>query len=986
MTKMCTCKTLALVAGSVAMIAASATGEGTGLETSNTVGNSDQIDRADLVKPSGSGEAVISSRVGTPFADGQVCTNAHLILDNSSTDYDNSKTTGGWDTIVLTDPNQNFCIGNTGDLTRQTYWFQFVANSTSALAHTCNSVSTDSSAQMYSGTCAGLTEIACSEDVCGPTTFNSYLYGEGLIVGQTYYVQVGAWTGTAAGPYTLDVISPAPDVTVCGLAAVNVLDNDGPCADLDWVQNGNAVDTPSVPAGQNNNYGCVEPDLGAGIGGTENDPIRFQALGAIASNTTVSVCGQGSVSFRSDSAPTALFVDFDWYTFTSPVDPANDLAGPPIVTREFLNYDYFSNGSHAFFVIQNGVDNLRGCDGDTVGDPDISFAASAYYPISPGTGAILDGNAHWTNSVLLEDGEGYNIIIRKTRFTSAPALCINPVGREYEFTMSFSNPPSGACCETDDTCSDNTFQFDCFGIYRGNGTLCNALPLGSECPVALPCPVGALVENVGAGEVIGGNDTINVGCNADPNPVTGQVIPIAPDTADCAANATWCGTTGNFQGNTRDLDWFRFILATDAQVTITLDAQVPMQMFMVETFDGNFIECDGETTVGFEQSTVKDGQIVLTETLCAGNYYVIPATNGFTDFQIKPNVPTDTGWDYVMSITCDTAPVGGFSEVGACCLKDATCFETDPCTCGNLNGLYYGEFSLCTDVNVLCCLTTCDGTETLENEDANGAVAGTPNCLDGYHDLFNGGCGADNHEQWTLGNFFYTGAANPPVGAVLVDPFLDTLLNQVWCGRVGEFFTNLRLDDLTVQANEDVRDTDYFRVQHSGGNLFATLTPDQFTGQVFLFEEKTPGGPTAVICDTVKFADTPIDAAARQTQNLASQTVLPCSTDALDFGIQVAGQYYLIVAAVNTVFGGNFDCAQGKTYTFSYGDTSCAPCSNVDGSVDLVTNLADLNLVLFNFGSSGNAPGTLGDTDCDGDTDLNDLNQVLFDFGNVVGC
>ncbi len=65
---------------------------------------------------------------------------------------------------------------------------------------------------------------------------------------------------------------------------------------------------------------------------------------------------------------------------------------------------------------------------------------------------------------------------------------------------------------------------------------------------------------------------------------------------------------------------------------------------------------------------------------------------------------------------------------------------------------------------------------------------------------------------------------------------------------------------------------------------------------------------------------------------------------------------------------------------------TCTPCSNVDGSLDLITNLADLNVVLFNFGASGNTPGTNGDTDCDGDTDLADLNNVLFNFGANVGC
>jgi hypothetical protein len=403
-----------------------------------------------------------------------------------------------------------------------------------------------------------------------------------------------------------------------------------------------------------------------------------------------------------------------------------------------------------------------------------------------------------------------------------------------------------------------------------------------------------------------------------------------------------------------------------------------MQLFVIETFDGNgFTECEGETTVGFEQSLVKDATITLTETFCAGDYYIAPATNGFTDYQVKPNVPSDLGWEYVMTVSCD--PV--LLEVGACCLKDTSCIETDPCSCGDMGGLYYGEDTTCADPNTLCCLTPCDGSETPESELANAAG---DNCEDGYHDIYNGGCDADDNADWQTADYLYLGDT-VGTGTVPVDPFLDAVLDQLWCGRIGEFIIDTRLADGTVWAGEQVRDTDWYRIQHTGGNLLATMSPEQFTGIVFLFEEKSPVGPGAVICDTVQPSDDTIAAAARQTQNLGSLTVSPCETMLLDYGVQVAGQYYLVVTSGNTVFGGDFDCAQGKSYRFSYGDTSCTPCTNVDGSLDQTVNLADLNLVLFNFGNTVPA-GTNGDTNCDGMVNLADLNAVLFDFGTNVGC
>ncbi|MCA9293079.1 MAG: hypothetical protein KDA20_04620 [Phycisphaerales bacterium] len=973
MTRTCTCKTLALVAGGVAMIAASAAGEGSGLQTSSTVGKS-SVQRGDEVKVPAQQANFVGSRTGGTAGD--ICANATTVACGGTLTTDNTKTSGGWDDIDLNDPDQNFCIGNAAAPLRATYWYKFVATDTSAVVHFCNSLATDSSVQAYSGTCAGLTEIGCAEDNCGASTFNGWMYLEGLTIGNTYYVQQGTWDGDpgsagySAGSYTIEIVCPGADCATCTGGAF--IDNDGPCSDIDFQQNGNPADTPSVPAGNNNNYGCVWPDTGVGPGGTENDPDRIQSLGTI---VNAQVCGSTFLSQRSDAPATTYFRDYDWYDFEAPVDAGN---GP----QESLTYDFYANTQKGFFILQNGADNLRGCVQLPPGvDDDVYFAAFGYYPLSGANGGVGDCNVHNTNTIVLDDGETFNMVIRTTRDFDGAKECSTAVaGHNYTVLLNFGPPPTGACCETDDTCSDNVEQFNCFGIYRGNNSVCATLPVGSECPTALPCPSGGLIENAGAGEVIGANDTINVGCNADPDPITGQVIPIAPDLIDCGnpSTLTWCGTMGNFMGNTRDLDWYRLTLPADAEVTMTLQCQIPSVAFLVETFDGNnFAECEGETTIEAQGSTTKDSTITINATLCAGDYYVITAVNSFTDYQIKPNVPSDLGWEYVMTVSC--SPV--LLEVGACCLKDATCIETDPCDCGDLDGLYYGQGTTCADANVICCLTKCDGSETPEAEMAN--LAGD-NCEDFYFDLYNGGCGARENDDWFTGDYYYTGTA-VPTGTVPADPFLDTMLDQIWCGRIGEYLVNLRFDDGTTWSNEQVRDLDYYRIQHTGGNLLATMCPDQFTGQVFLVEEKTPVGPTAIICDTVRAADLAPDAAARQTQTLSNLTADPCTVELMDFGAQVAGQYYLVCTSINTVFGNDFNCAQGKTYTFSWGDTSCSPCTNVDGSPDGVCNLADLNLVLFNFGQAV-APGTNGDTNCDGACDLADLNAVLFDFGNNVGC
>jgi len=93
-----------------------------------------------------------------------------------------------------------------------TVWFEFTATDTSALVSTCDSPSTtDTLLAIYDGTCGSLVEIACSEDAgCGPNGFLSEVCVEGLTIGNTYKVQVGAFAAANAGDTTLSVTCPCP--------------------------------------------------------------------------------------------------------------------------------------------------------------------------------------------------------------------------------------------------------------------------------------------------------------------------------------------------------------------------------------------------------------------------------------------------------------------------------------------------------------------------------------------------------------------------------------------------------------------------------------------------------------------------------------------------------------------------------------------------------------------------------------------------------
>ena len=86
-----------------------------------------------------------------------------------------------------------------------TLWYKFTATHDSAVISTCNSTAPDSTLAVYSGSCDQLVEVGCGEDDCGASTFLSSATANGLVVGETYYVQVSAWQPASRGSYTLEV-------------------------------------------------------------------------------------------------------------------------------------------------------------------------------------------------------------------------------------------------------------------------------------------------------------------------------------------------------------------------------------------------------------------------------------------------------------------------------------------------------------------------------------------------------------------------------------------------------------------------------------------------------------------------------------------------------------------------------------------------------------------------------------------------------------
>lgn len=98
-------------------------------------------------------------------------------------------------------------------------WWSFTATAATARIRTdLGSTGTDSDYIVYSGTCAGLTEIGCSED---EVDYVGDISVKGLTNGVTYYIQLGGW-GDSCGPFHATLAMPDDSGRFCGDNVVNV--------------------------------------------------------------------------------------------------------------------------------------------------------------------------------------------------------------------------------------------------------------------------------------------------------------------------------------------------------------------------------------------------------------------------------------------------------------------------------------------------------------------------------------------------------------------------------------------------------------------------------------------------------------------------------------------------------------------------------------------------------------------------------------------
>ena len=108
---------------------------------------------------------------------------------------------GPFDTSLATTSSPAWpCAGGGTDL-----WYRYTAVGTGQMTvDTCTGTNYDSALEVFSGSCAGLTSLACNDDTCGLSSSVTV----SVIAGQTYYIRVGGYAA-AAGSFQLNISAPS---------------------------------------------------------------------------------------------------------------------------------------------------------------------------------------------------------------------------------------------------------------------------------------------------------------------------------------------------------------------------------------------------------------------------------------------------------------------------------------------------------------------------------------------------------------------------------------------------------------------------------------------------------------------------------------------------------------------------------------------------------------------------------------------------------
>jgi hypothetical protein len=469
-------------------------------------------------------------------------------------------------------------------------------------ASTCNTASYDSCLGIFD---SNYNLVAVNDDGTGCTGWSSIIDPCCLEAG-TYYVVVDGY-GTATGTYTLNVNFSA---TTC----------ESGCPPIDC--DGTAE---------------VEPNDGPNA-----EPIVF---GAIDCNETV--CG---TTYTDDAAQTR---DTDWYEL---LITENSIL---TVTSDVELFDPLLFVLNSNYDIEYSADNFGWCEGESI-TTDCLF---------PGTYYIWMGHAGFSG---VPEEVAYSLSV-----TCAPCEIEDPC--EDAVVIGCGDSVTGTTVDGYDyvgnAALDKFFQLDIDEAGPVTVSLCNGTDYDSYLRIYDDCPISGGVELAFNDDACGlqseitmamevgtywvvvegfsaavGNFQLDINCAAceeitcvgddEGEPNNGPADFGGDDTygsIECGLASTVCGTTWA-DADTRDTDWFELLLLEPSILTLTSE---------IELFDALMFVIDANYNILYtaDEMGFCEGETITTDCLPAGTYYLWMGHNAFA------GVPDEV--DYSLTLSCE---------------------------------------------------------------------------------------------------------------------------------------------------------------------------------------------------------------------------------------------------------------------------------------------------------------------------------------------
>jgi len=543
------------------------------------------------------------------------------------------------------------CIFGGASNVKKDLWYTYTATCTGRLTvDLCatGGTVTDTTVQLFTGTCGSLTEVACDDDSCDPSTLTSTITDFNVTAGQVFFIRVGTWAASPAGPMILSIGCVVPSDDFCGDAtAVGAL----PATILGNLSTATADGAPVCNAVAN------------GIG-------RWYTVSSATSQTlSASICDSpfglwdGAISVYCGGSCDNLFcVAADAGDGACAGSSAQPFVPNPVtwcaiagqtywILVHSVGGDFSAGGAFELDVTGNGIACVPSV---TCGASNDECAGAVVAVL----GANAGDNSIATTSPLIGGAcifGGAANVTRDVWFTHTPAAtgsltaatCAS-VGPVTDSTLQVYSGTCAALTEIgciDDGCGTGGLLgtvtvpvtagvpvFIRVGSWAASPAGAFTLTLSVPAPpCAIVCPGGAVPE----GEIclVAPPDNTNGGCNSTPA-VYGAITPNGP---------MICGTASTYLNGatqTRDTDWYRFTVAVAGNYRIELNAEFTAASGFVTTTN-NFppgVACAGTALVGGVfaiTTTAAQACTVVTSApvaLAAGQYVLFVGPSVFTGF------------------------------------------------------------------------------------------------------------------------------------------------------------------------------------------------------------------------------------------------------------------------------------------------------------------------------------------------------------------